>query len=86
MKHTEITWTKATPQEAAGNALEHMKDLLEGLERDFSALKLKGTSHRRRNNSGRLLPKRGRKLARRPSASLPGNKKEPPQSLGQPTT
>lgn len=44
MKHTEITWTKATPQEAAGNALEHMKDLLEGLERDFSALKLKGTS------------------------------------------
>lgn len=44
MKHTEITWTKATPQEAAGNALEHMKDLLEGLERDFYALKLKGTS------------------------------------------
>ncbi|MFR3236930.1 MAG: hypothetical protein ACLTOU_00205 [Acutalibacter sp.] len=44
MKPTEITWTKATPQEAAGSALEHMKDLLEGLEKDFSTLKFKRSS------------------------------------------
>lgn len=44
MKATEITWTKTTPQEAAGSALEHVKDLLEGLEKGFSTLKIKRAS------------------------------------------